>query len=131
MGIVEQLTEAIKSVPTLEACRERLEFARDQLKAAQSENESLKKINAELRRQLASLRAQSPSSAWVEARGAYFKRKADGTFEPDAYCTKCKTPLSSTTLFAVNGHPMRCSRCKGSVNFTMLELGGIVAGLED
>jgi hypothetical protein len=65
-------------------------------------------------------------TAFVEYRGALFKRKASGGYEPTVYCPICHHPMGSL----MNELPFNCARDKQSMNFTGKDLPGILRELE-
>lgn len=119
------LTDLLKEYPALNVARERLALADAKYELLERENGTLKLEIARLKGELEALRRTAPSTEWVEARGVLFKRRADGTFEPDAYCPECKRALNALESFM----PLRCSKCKYLAPFKAPELAGIIASL--
>lgn len=87
------LSDLLKDYPALNVAQERVALAEAKYAALEEENKRLKGENAQLKGELAAAQRQIPSDDFVERRGVLFKRRADGKFDPDAYCPKCKTPL--------------------------------------
>jgi len=62
---------------------------------------------------------------FVEHRGALFKRGEEGGFEKRVFCPGCMRPMTSLKRVL----PYSCSRCKYSVDFTGIDLQGILMTL--
>lgn len=120
------LSDLLKEYPALNVARERLALAEQRYELLERENEVLKLENARLKGENEAMRRTSPRPEFVESNGALFKRKADGTFEPIAYCPDCKSALSSP----IEPILLRCSKCKYSAPFHKSELTGIISQLQ-
>jgi len=121
------LTDILKEIPTSGVLRERVALAEQKYDLLERENEVLKHENARLKAENAALKKAVPSTEFVETRGVLFKRKADGTFEPDAYCPDCKRALWTLdeSIF-----PLGCSKCKFQAPFFKRDTAAIIAELQ-
>lgn len=122
------LTDILKEIPTSGVLKERVALAEQKYELLEQQSENLKLENARLKAENAALRKAAPSSEFVEARGVLFKRKADGSFEPDAYCPDCRRPLSMGAIHDLY-FPPTCSKCNFDAPFLKSEIPGIIAGL--
>jgi hypothetical protein len=120
------LTDFLKEIPTAGVARERMALAQERAAAMEAEVERLKEENARVIKELDAARRQLPSAEFVEYRGVLFKRRAGGSFEPDAYCPDCKRVLSSIEAFL----PLECSKCNFMGPFSDATLPAIVAQVE-
>lgn len=119
------LTDLLKEYPALEVARERIALAEARFAAMEAENRTLKEDLAILKGENTALRRQVPSSEFVEARGALFKQKATGQFEPIAYCPECRRALSTIDNYI----PPSCSKCRFMAPFRQDEIPKILADL--
>lgn len=118
--------DILKEIPTTSVARERMALAEQKYEMLERENEVLKQETARLKGDLESLRRQVPSTEWVEARGVAFKRRSDGTLEPDAYCPDCKRAMRALDPEM----PLRCSKCKYLAPFETPRLAEIISVLQ-
>jgi hypothetical protein len=121
------LTDILKEIPTSGVLKERVALAEQKYDLLEQQNENLKLENARLKSELAAIKSAVPSSAFMEARGVLFKRKANGSFEPEAYCPDCERVLST---FEEMVFPPSCSRCRFQAPFFKKEIAGIIAELQ-
>lgn len=107
--------------------KERVALAEQKYELLEQQNENLKLENARLKAEITTLKNAVPSSEFIEARGVLFKRKANGTFDGEAYCPDCERVLST---FEESVFPPSCSRCKFQAPFFKREIAGIIAELQ-
>ena len=119
------LTDLLKEYPALNVARERIALAEQRYNHSNVKTKCSSKKPLAQERELESLRRQVPSTEWVEARGVSFKRRGDGTFEPDAYCPECKRAMNALSSFM----PLLCSKCEYVAPVQTSLLAEIVAGL--
>jgi hypothetical protein len=116
-------SDLLKEYPALEVAKERIALLETKFTTLETENAKLRDEVANLRRENEAIKRQLPSEDFVEARGVLFKRKADGSFEPDAYCPNCKRALALPRVLAV---APTCSLCHYQASFRARDLWGIV-----
>ncbi len=85
-GAMGWLSDLLKDYPALTVARERLALEETKRADLETENARLREENSRLQHENESLRGQVPTLEFVESRGALFKRKRDGSFEPIAFC---------------------------------------------
>lgn len=130
MGIISDIREALKEIPLSDILRERLITAERTINHLEKENVNLKQENARLKEQnnkfveqLAQFRISGDE--FVEAQGAFFKRKPGGGYHETEYCPGCKMPLSSFG----GDFPYSCERCKIHLDFFLNDVPNILKGL--
>ena len=104
--------------------KERLELLRDQMAALQGENAKLKTDLAAARAEVARHASLVPNARFVEYRGAKFKRKPSGGFEPSVYCPSCEVGMATIPRA---GMPFACGKCNALSGFTSSELASVLA----
>jgi hypothetical protein len=121
-------TDLLKEYPALEVARERIALAEAKFANLETENVRLQEEVAGLRRENESLKSRMPVEGFIEARGALFKRRVDGSFEPDAYCPACKSALAPFPIPGAFGPS--CSRCRYRAPFKSSEIPQIIKELQ-
>ena len=98
--------------------------------ALMTENAELKQYVATFKLRVAEVesrhvQARAETYQFLEHRGAAFKRKPEGGYEPTVYCRLCHGPMVS-----VEGElPYRCAPCNSMVDFSRQELSRIIGEL--
>lgn len=130
MGIISDIRDALKEIPLSDILRERLTTAERAIEELEKENINLKKENTRLKKhnnelteELAKLRVNREE--FVEARGAFFKRKPAGGYYETVYCPSCKMPLSSFG----GDFPYCCDRCSVNLDFFLKDIPTILKEL--
>ena len=119
------LVDLMKGVPTVAVAHERIALAEEKVSRIEAENKRLADENAALKAEVEQLRRQVPSLEFVSSRGVLFKRKADGSIEPDAYCPDCKKPMWALERM----FPPKCSACGFKAPFQKGDIPSIIADL--
>lgn len=119
------ISDLLGGIPTAAVAHERIALLETKFADLETENRQLKQEVDRLTRENATLRGQLPADDFVASRGVLFKRKADGTFEPDAYCPECRRALSTPADF----FPPHCSRCHFSAPFKRNDIPAIIRDL--
>ncbi len=121
-------SDLLKDYPALNVAKERIALAEAKFASLETENAKLREEIASLRRENESLKRQLPSDDFVEAQGALFKRKPDGSFESIAYCPDCRRALAP---FPVSGYfGPKCSKCGYEAPFKDHEIPEILKALQ-
>jgi hypothetical protein len=117
----------LAGIPVNSVLRERVELLKDLYVAKEKEVEDLKQELAQVKKDhkeaLKQLADQSKTEQFVEHRGAYFKKNADGEFEKTVYCPKCK----QSTFYRMN--MFNCTACHWHSPFNESELSSIISKL--
>jgi len=127
--LLSAVTGILSQLPTNSVLRERVEFLKDRIEALEKRLQDLEQENTNLRSRLAVFedseveKALSPD--FVEHRGALFKRKPGGGYEPTVYCPDCQRSTSSL----MGQLPYHCARCKWSADFNGMELDKVLKEL--
>src|SRR5687767_554652 len=99
MALTDAIERLITEHGSAAILRERLLFLGEQAKTLEKENVDLKKRVTELEKLTGSLASQLQSKTkeaeFIEHRGAYFKRKPDGSYHRAVYCPICRNPTGS------------------------------------
>ncbi len=106
----------------LELCREKAGAIEEQLADSQQKAARLEKENRQLRDQI---KNRSFPQAFINHKGALFRRNLSGKYEHTAFCRGCREPMVSFQ----NSFPFRCKTCNIYVNFSAAELDGILKEL--
>jgi len=102
--------------------RGRLELARDQARMLEDRVARLERASADGSYPLGS---NSSLGSFVEHRGALFKRGEAGGYERRVFCPGCMRPMTSLRRVL----PYSCSSCKYTVDFTAIDLQGVLMTL--
>lgn len=131
MNLIKELQKLINEHGCSSILRERLLLFKDQIADLEKERSDLKKALsnasetiAQLTRQL---EAKTITEQFVEHRGALFKRKLSGGYDPSVYCPSCKSPLGCMD----KSMPFYCGRCDIMLNFHGHELPSILEELKN
>ncbi len=128
MGVIDTIDKWITERGSASVLDKHLALVREQAQSLEkqvvelrSANESLTARCAELERALA---LKSQTEEFIEHRGAYFKRRANGEFHEAVYCPDCRGPMTSLQ----DALPYRC-KCGRGVDFTGGDLKSIMSEL--
>jgi hypothetical protein len=122
MGLASYIQSIINEQGPSSMLRGRLELARDQARTLEDKVARLEVERGETRYPLAN---QSIPDWFIEHRGALFKRGEEGGYEKRPFCPGCRRPMTSLRRVL----PYSCSRCQYSVEFSAIDLQGILMTL--
>ena len=121
-------SDLLKEYPALEVARERIALLEAKFANLETENATLREEVASLQRENKTLKRQLPTEDFVEARGALFNCRPDGSFEPIAYCPDCKRALAPFPMPGTFG-PI-CSKCHYRAPFKENDIPEILKELQ-
>jgi len=129
MGLLDSLQNLINEHGSSTILRERLLLIKEEsdkltndCRRLEVELAKCKEENIQLRKQL---EAQAVTQQFVEYRGAFFKRRSSGAYDPTVYCPMCQAPLGSFEDF----FPYECERCNIELDFNGKQLPQILKEL--
>ena len=130
MGLLDTFQKLIEEHGSSSILRDRISLHKDEIRKVEKELGYLKKRCSDLEEENAKLRAQLESKSakqeFIEYRGAFFKRKPSGGYDPTVYCPSCHGPMYSLQNFL----PFSCDRCNVNLNFTGADLDHIFKELQ-
>lgn len=104
--------------------REEFESLQKKYDGLEAEHQKVLEENEHLRRQL---EQKTIPDEYTEHRGVLFRRLPNGKIQDEAYCTKCKIPMTSFG----NMLPFTCSECNRSASFTGKDIHEVISELSD
>ena len=124
MNPLSLLEKAINEHGSSTILKERIVLVKEMLDKVVKEKNELETKLKKAENKIEELKSQIPNSAFVEYRGAKFKRKPSGGFEETAYCLSCETGMASTSS---GNQPFVCGKCHGLSGFKARELTKVIA----
>ena len=127
MGLIEYLDKLIVEHGSSVIADKHRDFIRAQAAALEKKVADLEADNTALKKRVSHLEselaAQTRLKEFEEHRGAFFKRKPDGSYHLAVYCPRCKQSANSNHML-----PYSCS-CGWSAGFAAWELKSVMKEL--
>jgi hypothetical protein len=120
MSWTDWVAKKLEEYPAIAVAKQQLDFMAEKLKTAEADKASLEKRVAELEERVTELKelnaelrgkivAFAKASSYEDHEGVLWKREADGSVKPIAYCPDCQRAMHSVGFHRVN--EVKCSKC--------------------